>query len=164
MTDADYLERLKILGKLCYIYDTAAASVTTMETAIARFFDQVATGEAATSWAALQVFNPYTAQFASAVASGPTALKAWAVQCAGYYLASAAFTAGLVTARASNTAAASLVAWIADMTDDSKTLTTAASTGLVHFFETNWSPTGDFPQSESPTYADGTYVVATIVA
>ena len=153
MLDANYLKHLKVLGKLCYIYDTASASVVTMETAVARFFDQVATGEASTSWPALQVFNPYTAQFASAVASGPTAIRQWAVQCAGYYLASTAFTADLVTARTSNTVAASLVAWIADMDDDSKTLTTA-----------NWAPTGDFPQSESPTYADSTYVVATIVA
>jgi hypothetical protein len=52
---------------------------------------------------------------------------------------------------------------MADMVTNSKTLTTQASTGLVNFFESVWSPAGTFPQSGSPSYADSTYVVVTIV-
>jgi hypothetical protein len=163
MLDANYQKHLKILGKLCQMWDSASASSTAEQLLAARFFDQVATGEAG-SWVNLQLFAPYTGQIQSAILSGALAIKAMAEQLAGYYLVSAEFRGDLTNTPTSPTSAQSVLeALIAEMTADSKTLTTAAATGLVNFFETVWAPSGSFPQSGSPSYADGTYVVVTIV-
>lgn len=163
MLDANYQKHFKILGKFAKLYDTAAADVTAQETLAATTYDQIATGVAATSWAALQLLNPYTGSWASAIASGSTQLMSLSQSMAAAYLTSAIFRADM-TAVPTNTSSAQSVleALITEMTNDVKTLTTAASTGFVHFFEL-WSPTGDFPQSGSASYTDATYVVSTVV-
>jgi hypothetical protein len=163
MLDAGYAKHFAAIGKLVYLWDTAGAQVATLETGAARFFDQIATGESA-SWPASKFFNPYTQSIADAIASGPVALQDRIKSLVGYYLTSPIFLADLETTPVNATQAKSVLeALIAEMADDSKTFTTAASTGFVHFFETLWSPAGSFGQSGTPTYADSTYCVATIV-
>lgn len=165
MLDANYEKHLKVLGKLCYAYDQAVADLAGQELTAERFFDQVATG-ASGSWQNLLLASGFAPAWAAAMTNGSEAIKTLMSRLAGYYLTSAEFRDDFVVeAPADPTSAQSvLVALIAELDADSKTLTTAAATGLVHFFETEWAPTGDFLQSESPSYADATYVVQTVVA
>lgn len=163
MLDANYQKHLKILGKLCYGWDEASADLASQTLTAERFYDQTATG-AAGSWVNLQLFNGFTSQWAGALVAGATAIKSLMETMAASYLTSAEFQDDMTTVATTPSSAQSVLeALIAEMGDDSKTLTTAAGTGLVHFFETVWAPDGDLPQSGSPSYADGTYVVQTIV-
>lgn len=158
MLDAAYLKHLKVLGKICYIWDAASADVTAMKLMVSRLFDQTATGEVV-SYDATKLVNSYTNGIDAAITSGPAALKAQMEQLASAYLTNTLFTDDLDTTPTDSTAKASLEALIEDMGDDEKTFDTAASTGFVNFFETVFAPTGSFPQSGTPTYDDSTYVI-----
>ncbi len=161
MDSANYVKHLKVLGKLCYIWDNSDPALTTQQTNISRLMDQTATGEAA-SLAATLLIGAFMPRLNDAITIGST-LRTAIEDATATYLTNALFTDDLTTDPTAGTAKAVLEAWITDFGLDSKTLTTATTDGLVHFFEAVWSPTGSFPQSGSPTYADGTYVVQAIV-
>jgi hypothetical protein len=163
MQTGNYARHLKVLGKICYLYDTAASEVTALELTTSRLFDQVATGESV-SLPGVKLLAPFVSTISRAVDAGASTLKTIATNMASAYLTSADFRGDLDTTPTSTSSpAAVLDALIADMTSDSKTFTTQASTGLVNFFVAVFAPGGTFPQSGSPTHADSTYVVQAIV-
>jgi len=65
MTNANYGKHLKNIGKLCYLYDQAAASTTAMNTLRATALDQAATGLSA------DLISRYQPHWESAISAGP---------------------------------------------------------------------------------------------
>lgn len=168
MLDADYQKHFKVIGKLCRLWDQAGADVDASKLLISRLFDQVATGELP-SYDALLLVNTYTSSLDSGVANGAAALKTVAETITAAYLTSQVFLPDLTTAPGNSSSPQSVLeALQTDMGagEDDKTLTTSASTGLVNFFDTVWSPTGSWNTEADGTadYKDSVYVVGTIVA
>jgi hypothetical protein len=171
MISGNYAKHLKILGKLCYMWDTAVAvlandadTLSDRQTEDAALYDQAATADPV-DLASTELIASYVQSLSATRSAGSTARKALIETMTAAYLTSPYFYGDLVgnVPDAPSSAKSVLEALIEEMTDDTKTFTTASSTGLVHFFETVWSPTGTFPQSGSPTHADATYVVVAIV-
>jgi len=164
MTDANYIRHLKVLGKYCKIYDDADADATAQGVLIATTSDQIATGLAIDT-PAVAMHGPYISSLTAAVSSGPTALKALAVQLAGQYLSLNLFYTSLTTVPTSTTAVAALVALQTEMGAgvDNKTLTTEGSTGLVNFFDTILGSEGTWNTAGPGDYPDATYVVSAVV-
>lgn len=167
MLDADYQKHLKVLGKLCRIWDQGEADENASKLLISRLFDQVATGELP-SYDAVQLVNAYTTTLDSGVTNGPTALKTAAENITAAYLTDALFRDDLTTTPDNPSNAQSVLeALQTEMGagEDNKTLTDTASTGFVNFFDTVWSPTGSWNTEADGTadYKDSVYVVDAIV-
>ncbi len=167
MTDANYQKHLKVLGKLCKLWDDAGSDEDTQKELIARMFDQAATGELP-SYPALLILNPYTAALDRSIVSGVVAQQATAKSMAEAYLKSSTFTDDLttsVTGGVTGTTVLNALQTEMGAGEDNKTLTTSAATGFVNFFDTNWSPTGSWNTEADATadYKDSVYVVSTIV-
>lgn len=162
MTNDNYARHLKVLGKLVFVYDTASAEATNHETYLATTFDQVATGSSVDN-DAVALLAGHIAAWRLAITEGATSIKARMKSIVDSYLRSSLFRSDFVTGAptAAMTAAQVAVLFDAEMTADSKTFTTAGATGLAHFFNTEYSTT--MPDAGSPTYADGTYCVSTVV-
>lgn len=164
MLDANHIRHLKVLGKICYLYDTAGSQQSTMELGLSRLADQVAAGDAPSLPGVLTIANFLNA-YDSAISAGQEAQQTVCMNMATAYLISEDFRNDLVdnTPETPGSVASVLDAWALELTNDSKTLTTESSTGFVNFFENVLEATEDFPEAGSPTYADSTYVVAAIV-
>lgn len=167
MIAADYIKHFKVLGKLCRMWDDAVAEADDQKQRIARLYDQAATGELP-SYPTLLVLNPFTSTLDAAVKNGADAIKATAKSMTEAYLKATLFTDDLTTSPiAPVTAKSVLEALQTEMSAgvDNVTLTTLAATGLVNFFDTNWSPTNTWNTlaDASATYKDSVYVVDTIV-
>lgn len=162
MQDADYLRHLKALGKLVYGYDQAAANAATHRDIVAKTFDQVATGDADDN-EALTIVAGQLSTWLSAIANGPAAIQALMKTLVEQYVRSTLFLDSFETGAplASMTTAAILTLFAAEMTEDSKTFDTDGADGFANFFKTEYDVT--CPTAGSPTYADATYVVGTIV-
>ena len=162
MTDANYLKHLKVLGKLCKLYDDAVASVAAQDTLRATTIDQASTGLSA-DLPASDIIAAVQSSWSAAILAGETALQALALSTARSYLLSSYFRSDLTNTPASVTITAVLDAWILDFTANSKTLTTESSACFINFFDALYGSETTFPGSGSPTYADGTYVVSAVV-
>lgn len=164
MTNDNYIRHFKVLGKLAKLYDIAAADESDLETLLSTFVDQYATGTVA-SLPAILIFPNHTVAWSQAISAGATALQTVAKNAASAYLIDDDFTGDLTTTPAATTAAAVLTALATEMGAgvDNKTLTTKSSTGLVNFFDAILGSSGSWNTSGTPTYADGTYVVSTVV-
>ena len=169
MLNANYVRHLTILGKLCNLYDSAGTTIAELETLIENTVEQDAK-DATGAWSNIRTQLPYVQQAQGAVNSGVVNLQAIAIQAALAYLVDANFYDDLTTVPSpKGNAAASLAALQTDMSAgvDNKTLTTLASTGLVNFFNeclaAQGQGVGTWNTSNAPTYADGTYVVSTVL-
>ncbi len=160
MTDADYLRHLKFLGKLCYGFDNSASSISALTTLQATTMDQVADA-ALSSLPEVRLLCDYMGIWTSKLSSAD-GIRQMMLDIAEALLTSADFIASLTNQPATNTIQAVLDAWKADFTANTKTLTTAGSTGLIHFLD-QLGDVAAWPSSGSPTYADGTYVVSAVV-
>jgi len=164
MTDANYQRHLKALGKLCALFDAATASTAAANTLLATTADQFATG--------LVVDNPAVELLAqnlnslqAAINSGPVAIQTQCVNIAASYLGLPLFISGLTTVPATSSAAAVLTALAAEMTTDTKTLTTKSGTGLINFFDTIAGTAGAWNSAADNVadYKDSIYVVSAVV-
>lgn len=166
MLDANYIKVFKILGKLCYGYDLAAAEYTNLDNILATLQDQVATGNSAENAIALLFGQRYTQIASARDGSGASIFQ----HAASDFLTSSYFTGKLVhNTPAANTAAAVLAALQLEMSsaggNDDKTLSTLASTGLVHFFNSLLAAPGTWNTEADATadYKDSVYVVLAVV-
>ena len=167
MIAADYVTHLKVLGKLARLWDDASSDASAMKLLIARFYDQIATGEAP-SYDTLLTLNPYTSLLNGGVQNGAEAIKTVTVAAAAAYLISATFRDSLITTPATPSNSTSVLEALQTEMGagvDNKTLTTSAATGFVNFFDANFSPTGSWNTEADGTadYKDSIYVVTTIV-
>ncbi len=160
MTDADYLRHIKFLGKLCYGFDNSAASISALTTLQATTMDQVADA-ALSSLPEVRLLCDYMGIWTSKLSSAD-GIRQMMLDIATALLTSADFIASLATAPATNTIQAVLDAWKADFTLNSKTLTTAGSTGLIHFLGQLGSVSA-WPSASPGTHPDATYVVSAVV-
>ena len=166
MEDANYQEHCKVLGKLCYLYDQAAAEEAATRLVISVFVDQYAAGDEPT-YETVVLLCPFIAGLDSAVDNGAEVIQSRARTIATAYLTSSIFYGDLTTTPANlNSAASVLTALQTEMGagEDDKTFGTLAGTGFVHFFNL-WSPTGAWNTEADATadYRDAIFVVGTIV-
>lgn len=160
MTNGDYARHLKFLGKLCYGFDNSAASISALTTLQATIMDQVADA-ALTSLPEVRLLCDYMGVWTSKLSSAD-GIRQTMLDIATALLTSADFISGLTTTPATHDIQDVLDAWKADFTANSKTLTTAGSTGLINFLD-QLGDVSAWPSSGSPSYADGTYVVSAVV-
>ncbi len=162
MTNANYTRFISAFGKLCYGYDQAAANVTTQQQTQYRSMEQFAkSNQEFTNLPEIGVLAANFSLWSAAIQQGPTSIQTLMISIAAKILQSTDFIAALVTVPANNSLANVMGAWNTDMTNDSKTLTTATTSGLANFLN---QVTGVVVTntSGSPTYADGTYVILAI--
>jgi hypothetical protein len=170
MLDANYQRHLKVLGKLCKLYDDAGADVPEQNALLAAFVDQYADG-LTDSLAAIRIFPTFTSQWLSAIQGGPVAFQSIAIQGATAYFIDPNFTNDLTTVPASNSIVDVLTALQTEMSagHDNKKLTTKTTTGLVnlfdHILENVGSPDGTWNTAAdaSADYKDSVYVVAGVI-
>ncbi len=166
MTDANYIALSKVLGKLAYFFDQAGAGSVSQEAAFAAMYDQVAKPDSAPN-------NEIVVDFAGAaqglfnnIATGGATQQAALVAAGKKYLASDLVIGSFVShAPASNASAAQVIAaLILEMTADSKTFTTLASTGIVNFLQ-QILPAAALPQASdgSASYKDSVYAIVTVL-
>jgi len=166
MTDGNYQALSKILGKLAYFFDQAGAGSVSQEAAFAAMFDQVAKPDTAAN-------NEIVVDFAGAaqglfnnIATGGATQQAALVAAGKKYLASDLVIGSFVTnVPAANASAAQVItALIAEMTTDTKTFTTLASTGIVNFLQ-QILPAAALPQAAdiSASYKDSVYAIVTVL-
>jgi hypothetical protein len=162
MLDADYARHFKVLGKYVKGYDDAAADAVAQSALIATTADQVATGLAVDNGPLLS-FAANIAQWMAAISSGADAIRALMITLVADYMRTSAFLDSFETAivNAGMPNAQLAAALDEEMTEDSKLFDTASTTGFAHFFNTEFGTT--MPASGSPTHADATYVVSTVV-
>ena len=164
MTGANFIRHFKVLGKLCKLYDDAAASESALETLLATTADQVATGTTAGA-TAVRIFARYYTQYENAIANGPEAMQALAISIATAYMTSDDFCNDLTTTPASRSIANVIAALETEMGAgvSNKTLSTETTSGLVNFFDTLKGSEGTWNTAGSPDYPDSTYVVSAVV-
>lgn len=164
MDNARYVAHLKVLGKLCYLYDQAEASSTAMTTLRATTLDQASTGASA-DLPASDLIARYMPSWSGAITSGADSLRDLAVTIATNYMRDSYFRDDLTTAPDSTSIAHVIAAWETDAGAglDNKSFTTEGSSGLVNFFDVLKGSETTFQQSGSPSYADGTYVVSAVI-
>lgn len=170
MTNANYDRFFKFLGKLAYMYDNAGSSVTTQNQARYRTVEQAAKSDQEyVDLPEVDLLAGYVGSWKAAVSSGASQLQTLMVQIGQALVTSSDFTAAIITAGGlaaltnKSNAGVVITALAAEMTADSKTITTVGSTGLANFLNQVAGSTVATPQSGSPSYPDGTYVVLTIV-
>ena len=162
MTDANYQKHLKLLGKLCLLYDDANTQQGNTSTLLENFVDQYADG---LKLASIKIFSTYQLQWLNAL-SGNSALANIATAAAAAYLTDPTFTADLTTVPVNPQSVTSVLAALqTEMSAgvDNKTLSTLGSTGLVHFFNSFLPSPGTWNTSGTPSYADGTFVVSAVI-
>ena len=165
MTSANHLRFAKIVGKLAYMYDTAGASVATLQDIQYGMMEEFTNStDRDANLPEVQILAASFAQITSAITNGPTALQAVIVALAKKIFTDDDFVGTLTTVPANSSIGAVLTAWATEMTSvDNVTFTTLGSTGIVHFLNTVGSATFSWHTSGSPTYHDGTYAVASEV-
>jgi hypothetical protein len=149
MITGNYDKHFKNLGKIAKSWDRAVAvlavdatTLTDRQTEDAALYDQVATADP-DDLVATELIASYQQALSATRTAGSSARKSLMETMAAAYLTSPYFYGDLTNVpEAPSSAKSVLEALIEEMTDDSKTLTTASSTGFVHFFETVWAPTG----------------------
>ncbi len=167
MTSGDYVKFLKLFGKLCKTYDVARADQAVHETLMGNSDDQFGSGGSA-NLPEIDVFNRTFQQWRNTQRSGVVAEQALMLSIATQLLALDDFYTALTTKPATRAPEIVLAAWVTDMGLDSKTLLTLTTSGLVRFFNIvaghdGLANTLTIPTAGSPTYADATYVVSTVV-
>lgn len=167
MTDPNYQKHFKVLGKIARVWDDGGLDVPSMQLLAARFFDQIATGEAP-SYGTTLLLNPFATALDASMQVGANAVQNIAAQMAAAYLTAADFLADLTTTPSNTSQAAKVLeALQTEMGagEDNVTLTDKAATGLVNFFDSGWSPTlgWNTASDATATYKDSIYVVTTIV-
>ena len=162
MTDGNYLILVKNVGKLAYIYDQAGSSQSAILTTLAAAWKQMALGTVA-SWQDILAYSTYASALNASLVNGN--LQAAIVNLAKQYLIDADVLSYFVhnPLAAGASVAQVVAALVSEMTTDSKTFTTDSSAGLVNFLEQVDAGASALPQSGSPTYADATYEVNTIL-
>lgn len=170
MTAAHYVTLFKTIGKLAYLYDSAAAGVTALQLAAAALMEQLPDGGIATAWPRTKIIAEYATRIDLAITSGPVAVKQAALDAAYAFLRSSEVIAFFVLTplpTSQSTAAAIVTALQAEMAEDTKTLTTVAATGIVNFLNqlvptSTWTTEADATADYSDTTMN--YATATQVA
>ena len=172
MTANNYTRHFSVLGKLCKLYDDAAAAEATQKTLIAAFADQVSDGLSASLDALVAMLSPIS-QFNSALSAGEGTRQDIALAAAKSYLVNAYFTGGLTTTPTSlSSVVAVLTALQTEMGAgvDNKTLGTKTTSGLVNFLDAILAAEGEeagtwnTESDATADYRDAVYVVAGIIA
>jgi hypothetical protein len=182
MTDNQYKRRLRVLGKLAYLYDQASGAVTVLnlKKIAATLLDQTSAGDDggagiddAVVTASLDFMNAIAANLSglySAIGNlSGAAVQAIVVAMTDAYLRTPAFYAGTDEAVAVpfavlptdiSSPANIVAAFGVQMATDAKTLT--QNGGIETYIQTIYGV--ELPDDLAPTYADGTYYVGTIVS
>lgn len=171
MTNEQYIEHFKILGKVALAYSSADATAASQEQLRLRTMDQAADGENAPP---TDIVASYMAVWKNYVTAGTESIRALAVTMATTYLTNTFFTNDLNNVPTSNNVVAVLTALQLEMGDgesgDDKTLTNKTTSGLVNLFdailETNGAEDGTWNTTTdgAADYKDSVYCVATIVS
>ena len=165
MTSGNMIALCKILGKLAYWYDVAAADVPTEQQALAALMAQMAKPDAAANNPTVLIFSQAASGLNANITNGNVALQTSILNAAINYLTGsqvASYFVNNIPAAGAN-AAAVITALIAEMTTDLAYFDTAASTGLVHFLEQVASGASALPQTGTTKYADATYCVVAVL-
>ena len=166
MTSGNYQALFKVIGKLSYFYDEAAAGSTADELAFAALFAQISKPDTIANNEIVLDFSSYASQINNYIYTGGAPLQTALVNAAKNYLTSTLVNSYFVhDVPATNANAAAVVtALIAELTADSSTMTTLASTGMVNFLQ-QILPAAALPQAAdaSATYKDSVYSVVTVL-
>jgi hypothetical protein len=162
MTNGNYTAVLPIIGKFAYAYFQASADQATQQQILEATISQTSKPDTLAALPATLLVAQAAAQWNQNINSGPVALQNTILSLATNYVTSADFISRVVSVPASKTVVGVMNAWAADMVTDSKTFTTNAGPGLIAFLNT-LSPGTTIPPSGTPSYADSTYYVETIV-
>ena len=166
-----------VLGKLCHLYDIASADESAMKLKTSKMWDQIADGAAGT-YEVMDKLAPSQESLDAAIldtVEAATKIKTVAVNLAAKYLTSDACAGSLEWGVGEpqgpedpNDPASVLICLKAVLDQAAATLTTESSTGLINFFESNWTIPAEpaWPQAadESATWKDSVYVVEDVVA
>ena len=158
------------IGKFCSVWDNASPDTLAMKVRVAKMWDQLCTADGL-RYDMVHALMPNQEGIHAAVMSSVEAqqqVRAQMVAIAEKYLTQPWFIAflnyilaGWEESIADPTDPASVLAGIKEYLDhNTETLTTKSVTGLVNFFETNWSVT-EWPQAadEVATWPDSVCVV-----
>jgi hypothetical protein len=166
MLDANYIKHFKIIGKICKLFDVAAADETALKALRATTYDQVADGTDASA-EAVDIFASYRSRYNNAIENGPTTTQRFAIALASDYLNSDDFYADLTTKPTSRTATNVIAALETEMSAgvDDKTLTDLDTTGLVNFFNEIKGSLGTWNTEADGTadYKDSVYCVSAVI-
>ena len=166
MTDANYIALSKVLGKLAYFFDQAGGGGAGLQQAFAAMYDQVAKPDTPANNEIVVDFAGVAASLEAGINTGSAALQTTLVRAAQTFLVSDLVRSYFVShAPASNASAAQVItALILEMTADSKTFTTLASTGIVNFLQ-QILPAAALPQASdgSASYKDSVYAIVTVL-
>jgi hypothetical protein len=166
----DYARHFSVLGKLCKVYDDAAANEATQKLLVSRTLDQIANGTAE-DLPVIMSLLPSLQALGNAVSAGEGTRQSLAIQAAMVYLTSSVFVGDFVFSPPATSAVLDVLTNFAlELTNDAKTLGTKTTTGLVLFLDNiriaaggtagTWSTESD----STADYRDAIYVVSTIVA
>lgn len=168
MLTANRLRFAKIVGKLAYMYDQAAASAVTLSDIQYALMQEFANStDRDANLPELQLLATKYAQITNAISAGPVALQTTIVVLAQAIFTSDDFVSDLTTVPSGSSIFACLTAWATEMGAgvDNVTFTTLAATGIVHFLNVvggstfTWHTAAD----GSATYKDSVYCVGTMV-
>ena len=165
MTSGNMIALCKILGKLAYWYDAAAADVPTEQQALAALMAQVTKPDAAANNPTVLIFSQAAPGLNANITNGNVALQTSILNAAINYLTGsqvASYFVNNIPATGAN-AAAVITALIAEMTTDLTYFDTVGATGLVHFLEQVASGASALPQTGTTKYADATYCVVAVL-
>jgi hypothetical protein len=158
MTNARYVLLFTALGRLARIYDATTQDLTALRMRKAQLLDAIATGQLDGSG------DDFTDIIAGAIAglnatvrNGPQATQTWVIIQARAILMSSDFRSWVSTPPSANINAC-LTALAEQLAADGKTLTTLTNSGLVNFFAQLGTSSTTFPQSDTASYPDATYV------
>lgn len=143
MITANRLRFAKIVGKLAYMYDQAAASAVSLadiQYALMQEFANSTDRDA--NLPEMQLLATKYAAITSAISAGPVALQSTIVTLARSIFTSDDFVSDLTTVPAGSSIAACLTAWATEMGAgvDNVTWTTLAATGIANFLNIVGSP------------------------
>lgn len=168
MTDANYQKHFKVIGKLTYLYDTAVTTLATLEGYVSALYDQIWTGAQA-SYEAGRLLSEYAQQMDRAIndqVSGTTLRQTMAQKMLKAYIKSSLFTGDLEnTPSDASREKAICEAFQQDLVDNSKTMSTETTTGMVNFMDEACGPTGgpsvgwNTEADATADYKDSVYVV-----
>jgi hypothetical protein len=172
MTSGDYQATWKDLGKLADLLNAintaATATVAAATSAITKLPNIVLqAAKNADETINAKYTSTITPNLAGALQNVSTSTfsgpLSQVINEAGLYLTSSTVIARFVHSTPAANLPAVLASLAAEMATDVVTLTTDAGAGLVNLLKTIGGSAQTWPQSGSPTYADGTYVTNTVL-
>ncbi len=160
MINEQYFRLFSLLGKINKFYDDAAASQPDQEQLLANYLNQLTNGDPDEN-DLVRALIAGSGQFQTGITNGVAYLQTSALTQARSLLTLPFIRAQLNVTVAD--AAQVVAALRLQMIADEVTLTTLSGTGLVNFLNTILGDTPEWPTSDGPNYADGTFVVSGVV-